>query len=110
MGVVWYAARALERPDDGLSPLARSYRAAAPWLSAVWQFTGSALFGVAVGYGVDRWWGTKPWGLVIGGMVGSATGFYAFIKSTMRLLDAQSKKSQQEQQKPQQHNGNEPKA
>ena len=80
-------------PNDGLSSLARSYRAAAPWLSAVWQFTGSALVGVAAGSGVDRWWGTKPWGLIIGGLVGSGAGFYAFVRTTTRLLDQQSKQS-----------------
>lgn len=89
---VCYAARALGDPDDGLSPLAKSYRAAAPWLNAVWQFTGSALFGVAVGYGIDHWAGTKPFGLVVGGLVGSGVGFYAFIRSATRLLDEQSKK------------------
>lgn len=86
----------MKRPDDELSPLARSYRAATPWLNAVWQFTGSALFGVAVGYGVDRWWGTKPWGLIIGGLVGSATGFYAFITNATKLLNEQSKRTQQQ--------------
>lgn len=88
---LWYAARALKDPDDGLSPLAKSYRAAAPWLSAVWQFTGSALFGVAAGYGLDRWVGTGPWGLIVGGMGGSAVGFYAFIRTANRLMEEQSK-------------------
>lgn len=78
-----------------MSPLARSYRAATPWLNAVWQFTGSALFGVAVGYGVDWKWGTKPWGLIIGGLVGSAAGFYAFITNATKLLNEQSKRTQQ---------------
>jgi F0F1-type ATP synthase assembly protein I len=81
----------LKDPDDGLSPLAKSYRAAAPWLSAVWQLTGSAMFGVGVGYGVDRHFGTGPWGLIIGAVVGSGTGFYAFIRSTNRM-NAQSKR------------------
>ena len=89
---VWYAARALKDPDDGLSPLAKSYRAAAPWLSAVWQFTGSALFGVAAGYGVDKGLGSGPWGLIIGGLGGSAVGFYTFIHTTNKLTKEQSKK------------------
>ena len=72
--------------DDELSPLARAYQGAAPWLSAVWQFTGSALVGVAAGYAVDRWLGTGPWGLVVGGLVGSGVGFYAFIRAADRLL------------------------
>lgn len=88
-------ARLKEGPeeDEGLSPLAKSYRAATPWLNAVWQFTGSALFGVAVGYGVDRWLESTPWGLVVGGMGGSAVGFYAFIRSANRLMDAGKKKN-----------------
>lgn len=90
MGGLWYAARVLEDPDDGLSPLAKSYRAAEPWLSAVWQFTGSTGFGVLAGYGVDRWLGFEPWGLVVGGVVGSAVGFYAFIRTTTKLMDSQS--------------------
>lgn len=89
---LWYATRALKDPDDGLSPLAKSYQAAAPWLSAVWQLTGSAMFGVAAGYGLDRWQGTGPWGLIIGGMGGSAVGFYAFIRATNKLTREQSKK------------------
>ena len=90
-GGLWYAARALEDPDDGLSPLAKSYRAAAPWLSVVWQFIGSALFGVAVGYGLDQWRGWTPWGLVVGGLVGSGVGFYAFIRGALKLMDEQKK-------------------
>lgn len=91
MGGLWYAARVLTNPDDGLSPLAKSYRAAAPWLAAVWQFTGSALVGVLAGYGFDRWTGFGPWGLVVGGVLGSGAGFYAFIRTTTRLMDEQSK-------------------
>lgn len=79
----------LKDPDEDLSALAKSYRAAEPWLSAVWQFTGSALFGVAAGYGLDRWLGIGPWGLIIGGMGGSAVGFYAFIRSANRLMEEQ---------------------
>lgn len=83
---VWYAARALKDPNDGLSPLARQSRAATPWLNAVWQFTGSVFFLVGVGYVVDEKWNTKPWGLVVGGVVGSAVGFWAFIRAANRLM------------------------
>ena len=82
----------LKDPDEDLSALAKSVRAAEPWLSAVWQFTGSALFGVAAGYGLDRWAGTGPWGLLVGGLGGSAVGFYAFIRATNKLTREQSKK------------------
>lgn len=36
--------------------------------------------------------GDEAAGLVVGGLVGSGVGFYAFVRSTTRLLDEQSKK------------------
>jgi len=89
---VWYAARALKDPNDGLSPLARQSRAATPWLNAVWQFTGSVFFLAAVGYGLDRWLGWAPWGLAVGGLSGSAVGFYFFIRTANRLMEQEKKK------------------
>lgn len=73
---------------DQASAVARAYRAAAPWLSATWQFVGAALVGVGLGYGVDRWLGsTKGYGLVVGGLVGSTLGCVAFIKTALKLLE-----------------------
>ena len=51
------------------------------------------MFGVAAGYGLDRWLGIGPWGLIIGGMGGSAIGFYAFISAATKLMDEQSKRN-----------------
>lgn len=79
-------------PDDGLSPLARWYREAAPWTSAVWQLTGSALVGVGMGLAADKYLGVEPWGLLVGAVLGCVTGFYAFILSVTRLMDSKSKK------------------
>lgn len=73
--------------DDGLSALARAYRNAAPWLSAVWQFTGTALVGAAAGYGLDRWLGTGPWALVGGVVLGNALGLFAFMRAVTRLME-----------------------
>lgn len=78
--------------DDGLSPMAKAYREAAPWLSAVWQLTGATMVGAGAGYWADRYFEVAPWGLMVGGLVGVATGFYAFIHSVMGLLNAQSKR------------------
>ncbi len=79
-------------PDEGLSPLAKSYRAAAPWVGAVWQFVGSTGLMVAAGYAADRWLGSTPFGLIAGGLLGGAVGFYAFIRTTNRLFEAGKKK------------------
>jgi len=85
-GGLCYAAPALTEPDpEGLSPFARSLRTAGPWLSATWQFIGSVLVGAAMGYGVDRWLGSSPIGIVIGLLVGIGIGMYALISASIRL-------------------------
>ncbi len=68
------------------------YREAAPWLSAAWQFSGSALLGVVVGVLIDRSWSTEPWGLVVGGVAGSAVGLWAFMRQALKLLDPKTKR------------------
>jgi F0F1-type ATP synthase assembly protein I len=78
--------------DDGLSSLAKLYREAAQWSSAVWQLTGSVMLGTGAGYWADSSLGTKPWGLLAGGLIGCAVGFYAFIRTVLRLMDSKSKR------------------
>jgi F0F1-type ATP synthase assembly protein I len=73
---------------DQASAVARAYRAAAPWLSVTWQFVGTVLVGVGVGWGVDQWLGsTKAYGLLVGGLVGSVLGLLVFIRSALKLLE-----------------------
>ena len=38
----------------------------------------------AVGYGVDRWAGTEPWGVLIGLLLGMVVGFYELVKAVSR--------------------------
>lgn len=90
----------MKDPNDGLSPLAKSSRAAEPWLNAVWQFTGSVVVMVAAGFGVDKWLSTGPWGLIVGGMIGVGVGFYAFIRTSNRLAKEEAALKAQEKQKP----------
>jgi F0F1-type ATP synthase assembly protein I len=87
-GRLWYGRDRLSDPTEQASAVARASRAAAPWLSVTWQFVGSALVGVGLGWGVDRWVGsTKGYGLVVGGLVGSALGLVAFIQGALKLLE-----------------------
>lgn len=45
----------------------------------------SVLVGFGVGWALDRWLKTSPW-MVVGGIVlGSALGFYEFIRLTSKL-------------------------
>jgi F0F1-type ATP synthase assembly protein I len=65
----------------------------------VWQFTGSVLVMVGGGYALDVYAATKPWGLIVGGMVGSGVGFYAFIRTANRLMQQESDAKKQQQNK-----------
>ncbi|MDX2010703.1 MAG: AtpZ/AtpI family protein [Myxococcaceae bacterium] len=79
-------------PDNQASAVAKAYRAAAPWLSATWQFVGAALVGVLAGWGVDRWVESKAgYGLVVGGLLGSVLGCVSFIRTALKLLDSKGK-------------------
>ena len=74
-----------DKKDDGLSDAAKQLQAASPYLSAVWKMVGGALVGVGGGFLLDRWLGTRPWGLVAFSVVGISVGFYGFIHDTLKL-------------------------
>lgn len=45
----------------------------APYLDLGWRLAGSAAFPPLIGYfAVDAWWGTTPWGLLTGCVLGLA--------------------------------------
>lgn len=79
-------------PDEGLSSLARNYRAAAPWLSAVWRLFGGVGMGVVGGVFIDRWLGSSPVATLIGALLGMGAGFYGFIQGVMALSKKQGEK------------------
>ena len=41
--------------------------------------------GLLLGWLLDRWFGTRPWLLVAGLVLGAAAGFYEFIRVTSKL-------------------------
>lgn len=44
---------------------------------------GIGLF-AGIGYGLDYWWGSLPWGTVIGALLGMTAGMYLLIKAAQR--------------------------
>ena len=73
-----------DRRDDepeGLSNVARSMHRAEPYFRAAWNLTGGVALGVLAGYFADRHWGTAPWLLVAGSVLGMAVGMYGFFKA-----------------------------
>jgi len=57
---------------------------AAPAMAASYSLVGAILLFGAIGYGLDRWRGTKPWFLLAGLVFGVVVGFYELIKATNR--------------------------
>ena len=55
-----------------------AYGAALVLFSSVVAFCGA-------GWLADRWFGTKPWLLVLGTVLGAIAGFYQFIRLTSKL-------------------------
>lgn len=73
--------------EEKLVPSATAARAAIDFASA-------CAVGVLLGYGVDHFAGTAPWGIVIGVIAGFITGVYVMFKAeAMRALAAKKKET-----------------
>jgi ATP synthase protein I len=51
---------------------------------ASYTLVGGILLLGGLGYGVDKWQGTSPWGLIIGLTLGIVIGFYDLVKTATR--------------------------
>jgi F0F1-type ATP synthase assembly protein I len=69
-------------------PFARSAKSlqdnatqAGPAASASYTLIGAILLLGGIGYAVDSWQGTAPWGLFVGLMLGIVVGFYELART-----------------------------
>ncbi|MFP5225576.1 MAG: AtpZ/AtpI family protein [Actinomycetota bacterium] len=60
--------------------------AGAAWAMVADVVTGTVLWG-AVGYWLDRLWGTRPWLMSIGFIIGNAAGVYAATLHLARMRE-----------------------
>ena len=65
-----------------------STSSAAPAAAAAYTMVGAIVLLGGGGYLLDRWLGTKPWGVFVGLLLGIAVGFYELIKSTWQRPSA----------------------
>jgi ATP synthase protein I len=52
--------------------------------AASYTLIGAIVLLGGLGYGIDYWRGTSPWGVFIGLLLGIVVGFYELIKTTWR--------------------------
>lgn len=61
--------------------LAAVYRELAPYLNIGYFFIASISLLAWIGWQVDAHWGTKPWGVAVGAILGVIVGFYNFFRT-----------------------------
>jgi F0F1-type ATP synthase assembly protein I len=68
--------------ERSLSAFRSTVVEAGPAAGAGYTLVGAILVLGGLGYGLDAWWGTHPWGLLIGLALGIVIGFYELVKTT----------------------------
>ena len=63
-----------------------SWASAGDALNVVSELLAATLVWGAIGFGLDRWWGTDPVLMVIGALVGHGTGIYIIIHRSRMML------------------------
>ena len=75
---MWYTCTALR----SLKSLQDAANRAGPAAAASYTLIGAIVMFGAIGYGLDRWWGTSPWCLLVGLGLGITVGFYELVMFT----------------------------
>jgi ATP synthase protein I len=70
------------KPEDDQSETNRKSGLA---YAAAFSLFAAVVGGLGIGWLLDRWLGTRPWLLVTGVVLGSAAGFYEFVRSSSKL-------------------------
>lgn len=64
----------------------RWFRDYADYLYLGLMFPSGMIVGTVFGYFIDRWFGTHPWGKMIGLFLGLAAGVINFVRDYKRLM------------------------
>lgn len=59
-------------------------RAIGPYMNIGWVFVVAMGMGIYGGYKADAYFGTEPWLMVVGALLGMAAGFYNFFLVVLR--------------------------
>ena len=89
-----------QRQRSGLGTLVDSFRKAQPYIDATWQFVGSVALLTFAGWWLDGRFGTRPWLLMAGAVLGFASGMYSMFRVIL-TLDAKEKAARKAAEKEQ---------
>jgi len=53
--------------------------------AAAFSLFAAVVFGLIIGWLLDRWLGTRPWLLVVGLVLGAIAGFYELVRTSSKL-------------------------
>ena len=70
--------------NRSLEALQGSAQQAGPAAAASYSLMGGILVLGGIGYAIDLWKGSSPWGVVVGLCLGVIVGFYQLIKTVWR--------------------------
>src|SRR5215831_16449443 len=74
------------KPPPEKSRMVEGLKAVGPYLDLGVTFVVAIGGGALLGYWADQHWGTTPWLLLVGAMLGIVVGFYHFFSVVLRSL------------------------
>jgi ATP synthase protein I len=77
-----------ERAPRSASKAGAFARAISAGLNVFSEFVGAVIVGGVIGWAIDAWAGTKPWGLVLFMALGTAAGFWNIYRMAARQASA----------------------
>lgn len=81
------------RQPGGIASYGKGMMDAGPYLSLGMQIAFGMVLFVGIGYGVDQWLNSTPWGMIVGACVGMIGVFYLVVRMA-READADQKEKQ----------------
>lgn len=86
---------------DGPKPGAN--REAWAYIDASWQLVGAVGLCTAAGYFADKHFGTTPWLLVAGAVLGFTAGMFTFFRVVLKLAEKDAKARQESERTKEEH-------
>ena len=88
-----------ENTGSGLSSYGKAIRTAGPLFTSGLQMAVAVVLMIFLGRWLDDKFGTDPWLMTLGALIGSGGGLYSFIKTALEVSRAESEKNSSKNKK-----------